>query len=307
MDGCSRCTVPGMRELTIRRAESDADLEAWNRVRRITLPDEPVATLDQTRSMAAEPDRLFLLAELDSETVGSGLASDSNLADGFAMSRILPEHRRRGFGSAVLRAILDHHLAVGHRSVSASTADDGALAFAIHHGFVDVDRQVEQVRAVTADEPDPPPYPDIEFTTVAADPSLLERTHPLAQQGFADLALTTGPARISLEEWLRDEATLPGGSIVALADGEIVGYAGLIAWNDDDTRAENGLTVVDRAWRGKGLARTLKRRQLAWAAANGLREIVTWTQDANDAMRHINTSLGYVTRSISRTVRRDLF
>jgi RimJ/RimL family protein N-acetyltransferase len=93
---------------------------------------------------------------------------------------------------------------------------------------------------------------------------------------------------------------------VAIADGEVVGYAGLIAWNDDDSRAENGLTVVDREWRGRGLATALKRRQLAWAAANGLREIVTWTQDANDAMRHINTRLGYETGTISRTVRRDL-
>ena len=37
------------------------------------------------------------------------------------------------------------------------------------------------------------------------------------------MALVTGPACVPLDEWLRDEATLPGGSIVAIADGEIVG------------------------------------------------------------------------------------
>jgi len=94
--------------------------------------------------------------------------------------------------------------------------------------------------------------------------------------------------------------------MVALADGEIVGYAGLIAWNDDDTRAENGLTVVDRAWRSKGLATALKRRQLKWASENGIRELVTWTQDGNVAMQRVNTRLGYVARSVSHTVRRDL-
>ena len=92
---------------------------------------------------------------------------------------------------------------------------------------------------------------------------------------------------------------------MALADGEVVGYAGLVAFNDDPTRAENGLTAVDRAWRGRGLAASMKRRQLAWAAANGLREIVTWTQQGNEAMQHVNVGLGYRTRSISRTVRRD--
>jgi GNAT superfamily N-acetyltransferase len=222
------------------------------------------------------------------------------------MPRILPDQRRRGFGGTVLRWLLDHHVAVGHRTVSSAAEDEVAVAFAAHHGFVEVDRQVEQVRAIARDEPEPSPYVGVEFTTVAADPDLLRRAFRIAEQGFADLALATGPAKVTLDEWLRDEATLPGGSVVAIADGEVVGYAGLIAWNDDDSRAENGLTVVDREWRGRGLATALKRRQLAWAAANGLREIVTWTQDANDAMRHINTRLGYETGTISRTVRRDL-
>jgi len=295
-----------MSDLTIRPARSDADLEAWNRVRRIVVPDEPITTLDQMRSMAAEPDRVYLLAELAGDTVGTGLASDSNLADGFATPRILPDHRRRGFGSAVLRTILEAHAAAGRHSVASHAEDEGALAFALHHGFHEVDRQVELVRAITPDEPEPSPYPGIEFTTVAADPGLLRRAHPIAEQGFADLALTTGPARIPLEEWLREEASVPGGSMVALADGEIVGYAGLIAWNDDDTRAENGLTVVDRAWRSKGLATALKRRQLRWASENGIRELVTWTQDGNVAMQRVNTRLGYVARSVSHTVRRDL-
>jgi len=295
-----------MPDLTIRRAETDADLEAWNRVRRILLPDEPISTLVQLRAMAAEPDRVYLLAELGSETVGHGVASDSNLADGYAMSRILPGYRRHGFGSAMLRALLDHHVAAGRRSVAAHAEDDAASAFAAHHGFVEVDRQVEQVRAIGPDEPDPEPYPGVIFTTVAADPDLLRRAYPLAQQGYADLALATGPAHVPLEEWLRDEATLPAGSMVAIADGDIVGYAGLIAWNDDDARAEHGLTVVDRAWRNRGLATALKRRQLAWASASGIAELVTWTQQGNDAMRQVNERLGYVTRSISQTVRLDL-
>ncbi len=252
-----------MPELTIRRAESDTDLEAWSHVRRICLPDEPIGTLDQMRSMLAE--RVFLLGESDGKVVSHGVAADSSLADGFVMPRVLPDHRRRGFGSTMLKAIIDIQLEIGRRSVASHAQDEDALAFAIHHGFIEIDRQVEQVRTVTRDEPAAPPYPGVVFTTVEADPDLLRRAYPLAQQGYADLALVTGPADLSLGEWLRDEGTLPGGSIVALSDGEIVGYAGLTAWNDDDTRAENGLTVVDRAWRGRGLATAMKRRQLAWA------------------------------------------
>ena len=56
------------------------------------------------------------------------------------------------------------------------------------------------------------------------------------------------PAQISLETWLREEATLPEGSFVALAGGEIVGWSGLVQ-HDNDGVAEDGLTVVRRDWR----------------------------------------------------------
>ncbi len=111
------------------------------------------------------------------------------------------------------------------------------------------------------------------------------------------------PVTISLENWLSDEATFPGGSFVALADGEIVGYSGLCRWPEDETTAEDGLTVVRRDWRRRGLATALKRAELAWAAANGIHEIVTWTQRGNDGMRAANERLGYVYRSVSLNMR----
>ena len=45
---------------------------------------------------------------------------------------------------------------------------------------------------------------------------------------------------------------------------------------------------------------------IAWAAANGLFEIYTWTQTGNENMRAVNERLGYVTRDISISVRRQL-
>ena len=161
------------------------------------------------------------------------------------------------------------------------------------------------MRAV-GDEPEPEPYADVVFATVGERVELLEQAYPLAEHGYADLALATGSVTVGKDAWLRDEATLPEGSIVALAEARIVGYAGLIAWDGDPTRAENGLTVVARDWRGRGLATAMKQRQLLWAAGAGIREVVTWTQTGNDAMRRVNERLGYVTRTISRTVERPL-
>ena len=106
-----------------------------------------------------------------------------------------------------------------------------------------------------------------------------------------------GMATISLEDWLSDEATHPEGSFVALAAGEIIGYSGLCKLSEGV--AEDGLTVVRRDWRRRGLATALKRRELAWAAANGIREIVTWTQTGNEGMRRANELLGFEYRSVS--------
>lgn len=294
-----------MARIEIRPAVTDEDLEAWRRVRRAVAPDEASPTVEQLRALGT-PDRLLVLAETGGILVGSGLADRSQISGGFVAPRILPGQRRKGAGTAVLGALCAHLVALGFDSARAHVTDDGSLAFARRHGFEEIDEQVEQVRLVGEIEPEPMPFADVAFTTIGRQPELLEHTFPLAQAGVEDLPLTSGTAQLTLNDWLIEEATLPDGSFVALADGLIVGYAGLLAFSDDATRAENGLTVVDRAWRGRGLAEALKRRQLAWASVNGIREIVTWTQRGNETMQRLNVRLGYVPRSISRTVQRDL-
>jgi mycothiol synthase len=291
--------------IALRTAETDADLDDWLAVRRRVLPNEPAGTKEQLRALDA-PVRLLLLAELDGELAGIGLADRSHTGGAYIAPRVLPEHRRHGVGSALLERLLEHVRACGFDSAVAHADDPGGIEFALRHGFVESDREVEQVRAVATREPEPPPYEGVVFTSVADDATLLERAYAVASQGYADLALTTGGVTVPLEEWLRDEATLPGGSIVALEGERVIGYAGLLSWNDDDTRAENGLTAVARDWRRRGLATALKRRQLAWAAANGIRELVTWTQTGNEGMRSVNEGLGYVTRTVSLRMRREL-
>jgi GNAT superfamily N-acetyltransferase len=207
--------------ISVRRPETDAELEGWIRVRRTVYPNESAWTVQDFREREWG-EQLFLIAELDGEIVGNGMADRSDIRTrGFASARVVPEARRRGVGTALL------HELVGH--------------------------------------------------------------------------VADGTATIELDDWLRDEATHPGGSFVALADGEIVGFSGLMR-HDNDGVAEDGLTVVRRDWRRRGLAHALKARELAWAAENGLREIVTWTQRGNDGMRSLNERLGYEYRNVSSTL-----
>jgi len=50
---------------------------------------------------------------------------------------------------------------------------------------------------------------------------------------------------------------------------------------------------VKRAWRGRGIAGALKRRQIAWAKENGFRRVVTNNEERNEPIRRLNERLGY--------------
>jgi GNAT superfamily N-acetyltransferase len=63
---------------------------------------------------------------------------------------------------------------------------------------------------------------------------------------------------------------------------------------------------VRRDFRGRGVARALKETTIAWASDRGLREIYTWTQTGNENMQAVNERLGYVTRTVSISLRRPL-
>jgi GNAT superfamily N-acetyltransferase len=109
-----------------------------------------------------------------------------------------------------------------------------------------------------------------------------------------------GPVTYRLETWLREEATRPDGSFVAVEGRTIVGYAGLIEHANGPATAEHGLTTVRRDRRRCGIGRALKEAQLHWASLSGVLELVTWTQKGNEGMQALNRSLGY--RDVSKVL-----
>lgn len=286
----------------LRVAESDADLEAWRRVRIAVLPNERSASVAEMRRMAT-PDRLWLLAEVDGAVVGSGVAARSDFPGlGFVAPRVVPGARRAGVGTALLRALGGHLESLGYATIRASLDDPGSLVFAERFGFREVDREVEQVRVVTGHEPAGRPPDGVEIVSVADRPELWAAAYDtVALQALADMAFDKAP-EVPREQWETLWLTDPQATFVAVANGEPVGCAGLQLDTDDPERAENALTAVRRDWRGRGVASALKRATLAWASANEIREVYTWTQRRNDDMRRLNTHLGYVTRTESISV-----
>ena len=283
---------------------TDEEYEAWRAVRLAVLPLERCHTVEEMREQDSA-DRLLLLAVEDGEVVGSGIADRSDTAgSGFVAPRVLSGHRRKGVGSALLRALAEHCSGLGLPTVVAGVDDEGALAFAERFGFVEVDREVEQVRAV-GDEPAPTGLPaGVEVIEASQRPELWAACfETFGREVLADFALHT-PLEISAEQWNTSWRGDP--LFLALHDDEVIGCAGLNRDTDRPERAENALTAVRRTWRGRGIASHLKRRTLHWAARNGLEEVYTWTQVGNESMRRLNEHLGYVTSRNSITVSRTL-
>ncbi len=283
---------------------TDDDYEAWRGVRMDVVPGERCDTVAEMRTQDS-PSRLLLLATVDGNVAGSGVADRSDVAGGgFVAPRVRREHRRQGVGSALLRVLADHVAGLDVTDLRAMTEDTVSLAFAEHFGFVEVDRQVEQVRAV-GDEPTPGALPEgVEVVKLDEHPELWAASYEhFGTEVLADFAVFR-PLQITEQQWNDSWAGDP--MFVAVHDGEVIGCAGLDRDSDRPERGENALTAVRRDWRGHGIAVHLKRRTLRWAADHGVTELYTWTQAGNTPMLTLNERLGYLTGRTSITLSRPL-
>ena len=283
---------------------TDEDHEAWRQVRIALMPYERCPSVAELRA-ADSPDRLLLLAREDGVVVGSGQAAPSqSRGAGSVAPRVLPEHRRRGVGSALLRRLAEHVEGLGVDTVRAKVDDDADLPFAHRFGFVEVDREVEQTYVLDTRPTLSPPPGGVDVVTAADRPGLWEASYErFGREVLADFAVTT-PLEISAEQWASSWLADP--MFLAVHEDEVVGCAGLLLDEDEPHRAENALTAVRRDWRGDGLAVHLKLRALRWAADHGIREVYTWTQDGNAPMRALNERLGYATTRTSTSLARSL-
>ena len=283
---------------------TDDDYAAWRAIRMAVVPGERCDTVAELRGQSSSS-RLLLLAIMDGTAIGSGMADRSETAGvGFVAPRILPRFRRLGAGSALLGALVEHCTGLDLPAVRAHVDDEGSLAFATRFGFVEVDREVEQVRVIGDETPPRALLHGVEVATLSPDSKLWDACfETFGAEVLADFAVYT-PLQISAAQWNTSWRGDP--MFLALHEGDVIGCAGLNLDTDQPERGENALTAVRRDWRGRGIASHLKRRTLQWAAANGVQEIYTWTQANNAPMLYLNEHLGYVTGRTSITVSRTL-
>jgi GNAT superfamily N-acetyltransferase len=244
-----------------------------------------------------------LLASINGAPIGSGFASvhEDRPTIGFFLNTVLPEHRRRGAGTALYRAVSEwareHQLEAFDAVCPAD--DPEAIGFAKRRGYTVVERNgllVLELGEIAAPAIDAPA--GVEIATLSERPDTAEGIYAVAAQAEADVP---GRGREAIEpfaHWVEHDLHGPGTRVettfIALAGDDVVGYAQLSFTTAQPGVAFHRMTGVRRDWRSRGVAGALKRAQVRWAKEAGLRRMQTENELSNEPIRRLNMRLGYV-------------
>jgi GNAT superfamily N-acetyltransferase len=258
-----------------RRAVTQDDVDAWHRMSRASVE---------------------LIGSVDGLDAGSAAMSVQlarpHLA--YVLVTVLPRSRRGGVGGALFEAAARWTAAQGIDEIEApvEVGDDESLAFAVRRGFTELSRDLVVELDLASLEPPPVDAPDgVDIELLAERPELAAGAYDVGLEALPDVPGSDGWTPPTFEQFT--DAHLRGPAIfLAVASGDVVGYAKLHA-GADGASAEHGMTGVKREWRGRGIAQSLKRAQIAWAKENGLERLIANNDERNIPMRRINDALGY--------------
>ena len=249
--------------------------------------------------LSANPQSVLLVARRGAEAVGAAtVARSGRPGHQYTMVRVVPEHRRRGAGSAMLEAARDHAGRIGLERIwgRIDATDMGSLGFAERHGLVESGREwISALDLTDAPAPVPPP-PGVTVVSLADRPDLIRAAYDVHSQCLPDMPSPTPMRPEPFHNWvsrtLEGPGALPAAAMVALADDAVIGQSALSLEGDEGT-AEHLLTCVRRDWRGRGVAAALKSAQIAWARQAGIERLVASNDAPNAAMLAVNRRLGY--------------
>jgi mycothiol synthase len=273
-------------------AEKQRSLEIYNEVwpRRSATSDDVRAWERASLAFAG------FLGAIDRDDAGSlALGIATSVPDRcLTLITVLPQMRRRGVGGTLLETAWTWAREHGVRELETAVESDDAesLNFALRRGFHEHSRELGLELDITELKPpavDPPA--GIEIVLLADRPELAAGAYEVGSEAIPDVPGSEDWTPPPFEQFAA--AHLRGLAIfIAVADGEVVGYAKLHEKADGRT-ATHGMTALKRAWRGRGIAKALKRAQIGWAKANGIERLAATNEERNAAMRRINASLGY--------------
>jgi GNAT superfamily N-acetyltransferase len=137
-----------------------------------------------------------------------------------------------------------------------------------------------------------PGQPTIPLTTFAARPDLGPELYAVACEAYPDQP-GRSENRISPYDVWRSwglDPHPPEAFFIALDGEHVLGYGYLAV---EGERGEHGFTAIRRDARGRGISGAIKRAQIAWAKANGLKTLRTANELRLPQMLALNERHGY--------------
>ena len=293
--------------LEVRPAGSDEDLGHMVRIVTAVSPEAPVTVEEMRWSDEAYPGGRRFLAWLDGVAVGAGGAGrvyiyPPEFEGLWGNISVMPEHRRKGVGSALLAAMSNAAREHGKTMLIGRTTADRpeAIEFLEHRGFREHERmKIVRLELDSLDLPPLEPPDGVVITSLEARPDLVQGVYEVALEALPDIPGDAPEAPGTFEAFrVRDvdgPSIPPGGFVVGVdaATGRVIGYASLMVAPGRPDVAWHHMTGVARDWRGRGIASALKRATIAWALANGVGALAGANDTVNAPMRAVNSRLGY--------------
>jgi GNAT superfamily N-acetyltransferase len=224
---------------------------------------------------------------------------------------VAPAHRKQGIGSALLDRLLQELPAQNAVIMQARTRNDRleALAFLMHHGFIETNRMVHlRLQVAHASLDDLPLLTErlaeegVTITTLAQEQARIadsaargqtlvqaanpERADPYCTGGEIEFASAEDARKV----WEGYLPLAPDAFFLARHGEEYVGLSYLV-YVDETNAAAQGDTAVHVGWRRKGIGALLKLHTIAYAQQHGYAAIKTCT--ASPGMLALNKRVGF--------------
>ena len=283
-------------QLAIAPAETDADLEVMIHVRSLVTPEAHPAVENLRHNLDSKEELDYLVARVAEEPVACAFVEPWGSVAAADIA-VVPEHRRRGVGSAMLAEISRRALGFGKDAIQGEVkeSDPDSRAFLERRGFAQVGAEKALVLELEGLEPPEIDAPEgVRIVSRAEEPDRLEGMYAVAVQADEDIPGATGVQ--TFDQWRAQEidkpAKRPELCFIALVGEEVVGYAALHASGGE---CFNALTATRRDWRRRGVGSALKRAEIGAVIRTGrYRRLLTESEERNEPMRRLNEKLGYV-------------
>jgi GNAT superfamily N-acetyltransferase len=125
--------------LRYEQVKSEAALRDWREIHNLIIPSAPLSAEEVEERAVRNHLEVAYLGDL---AVGNSTVRPPAEGTSVVIARVLPDHRRRGFGEQLYRRAVEHARAWGATTIETIVleSNDDGLRFALRHGFVEIER-----------------------------------------------------------------------------------------------------------------------------------------------------------------------